>query len=221
MDLNIQDNNGPLLHFVTFITNSISRLFYGLKISGIENLETDQPVIFIANHASNFDPIWIFGAIPWKIRKKTFAIGKAELMETPLLPFFLKRLNMVAVERSGNIMIAVDTAMSLLNNGKNILIFPEGTRTRTGKMGDFKTGAAQLMLETDAVIIPIKVKGSFDIYPPGKLPKILGGRMSNASVQFGKPITLNDFPFKFDPDSTVPPEYHRISKHFKKVISEM
>ncbi|MEA1933017.1 MAG: AMP-binding protein [Thermodesulfobacteriota bacterium] len=220
-DCKIRDKGGLFLRFCCLLTYLPGRILWGLKVLGTENLAHDRAVIFIANHASNIDPIWIFGSIPWNIRRKTFILGKAELLQYPILSFFLSRLNMIGVERSGNVMSAINRAKDMLNKGNNLLIFPEGTRTRTGKMGNFRTGAARLMKETGATVIPIRIRGSYEIYPQGKLPKITRPGKFSPSVRFGKSLTMKDFSGKDREKVDYALDVDKITIRFKEIISKM
>jgi long-chain acyl-CoA synthetase len=187
----IKDNKSILFHIGPSFLNPLYKLFWNLRIEGKENLVQDRPVIFASNHESYLDIFWILCALPWPIRRKTYTIGKVELLRYPLLPFLLKRLNMIAVERDGDVLSALQAAHSVIKQGKNLALFPEGTRTRTGKMGEFKTGIGMLMDKTGVDVIPIRVKHSYGIWPPGRLPRLIGARAKVPIVTFGKPVSLN------------------------------
>lgn len=182
------DNQSPWLLAAPSAIRRLSKLLYRLKISGLDKIPGDRPVIFCANHASYLDAVWILGALPWMIRKKTFALGKIELLRLPVLGRVLRQCNLLAVEREGDVSTALSAAEDLLRQNKNLLIFPEGTRTLTGELGPFRSGVGLLMQKTGAVAVPILIQGSFRIWPSGKKPHILFSRHLNASLTFGNPL---------------------------------
>jgi 1-acyl-sn-glycerol-3-phosphate acyltransferase len=189
-DLAVSDNRSPLFRVCPPFCSAASRILWGLKVRGRENLVKDRPVIFVSNHASFLDPIWLACALPWPVRKKTFTVGKQELLHYPVLPFFLKRFNLIAVEREGDVQSALKASLAVLNQGRNLVIFPEGTRTRTGEMNRFRSGIGFLMAEAGADIVPVKVQGSYAIWPAGRGPRIFGSGNGRPTLTFGPPVSL-------------------------------
>ena len=99
----------------------------------------------------------------------------------------------IPVDRSGNTAPAMERAMQRLNKSKcHMIIHPEGTRSRSGELGEFKQGAAKIALETQTKILPVFIEGAYEIYPPSrKLPKIFNFkrmRRYNVTVHFGQII---------------------------------
>ena len=135
-------------------------LFIRVKISGLEHLDPKQSYIVAANHQSAFDIFVIYGWYPYIFKW----IMKAELRRIPLVGkacesvghIFMDRSNPVAARKS------LERAESQLTNGISVVIFPEGTRTYTGKMMKFKKGAFRLATELRLPIAPLTIRGSFD-----------------------------------------------------------
>lgn len=171
---------------------ALSKLLWGTRVEGHGDLVNNRPTIYAANHEGMLDTVWLIGALPWNVRRRTFGTGKAELLTMPVLAGILKRSNMIPVEREGDVVEALRTSIGVLKDGKNLLIFPEGTRTRTGEMGRFKSGLGTLMLQTDAQVIPVRVKGSYQLWPAGSGPRLFDGHKHQPSIQFGEPITHAD-----------------------------
>jgi long-chain acyl-CoA synthetase len=188
--IEIPRNQGLFYRFAPDTVTALSRLFWKVGVSGAEQIPVDRPAIFTANHECLLDVVWIIGALPWVIREKTFAIGKSELLRNPLVAAILKRSNLIGVEREGDVVDALGAAVAVLRQGCNLVIFPEGTRTRDGRMGRFKSGIGRLMLETNANVVPVRIQGGFAIWPAGKLPRFFLGRSLSVSVRFGQPLTL-------------------------------
>jgi long-chain acyl-CoA synthetase len=152
-----------------------AKILWGLKIENRESLNANEPLLFYANHESNLDPFIIFAALPWSIRKKTFAIGKAELLNLPIIPRLINKANLIPVDRYGDPRIALRASRQILNKGYNLLIFPEGTRSKTGQLGQFKSGASNLLRDTNATAVPIRLFNTGMRWPV------------NMRVVFGKP----------------------------------
>ncbi len=181
---NLIYNKGP--NMVT----GMSMLLWHVGFSGRENIPQDKPTIFVANHQSILDIPWVLGALPWEVRKKTFTIGKKELLHNPATAAVLKGSNLIPVEREGDIIEALKTSIGVLKQAKNLVIFPEGTRTRDGNIQSFKAGVGLLILETNPTIVPIRIRNGYNAWPAGKPPKLFLGRKKRPHVTFGKPLTL-------------------------------
>lgn len=197
----------------------MSKIVWGLKVNGLENIPTDRPLIFAANHTSVLDPLWLISSLPWEIRRKTFSIGKIELLKISILKPFLKRANMVAVERAGDVRPSLDASHDILKSGGNLLIFPEGTRSKTGKLGEFKSGIGHLLLDNNVLVVPVKIKGSYGIWKSGGYPSVLTGRKFKPSVSFGKALELDDITKKLGSNQVVNAD--SITGVIKEIIDSM
>jgi long-chain acyl-CoA synthetase len=167
----------------------LSRLTWRFDISGLENLPADGKYILCPNHQSYLDSLWIWAAIGHKrvdLRKITCLAAEVFLPSK----FMLAMLGGIPVERNGNTIPAMKRGLACIEQGNTMLIHPEGTRTRDGKMHDFKGGAAKLAIDAAVPVIPVRIDGAWDIFPPNKKrPKIFrfGGRYP-ISISFGEPI---------------------------------
>jgi 1-acyl-sn-glycerol-3-phosphate acyltransferase len=153
-----------------------------LKIDNRAQLQPDQPYVFMANHASTID-IWaLFRAIPFRVRM----IAKKQLARIPLLGWvmwagrfiFIDRQSATAARRS------IQDAGNRIRGGCSVLIFPEGTRTRDGQLGEFKKGGFHLAMEAGVPIVPIALVGTRALMPRGSL------RVKSGSIKaiIGAPI---------------------------------
>ncbi|MBD3321404.1 MAG: AMP-binding protein [Chitinivibrionales bacterium] len=194
----LEDNSTATYRILPDILLSICRLLWNVRVRGTENIPADHPVIFAANHQSAIDVMMLVGALPWEIRKKTFTIGKIELRKAPVVGTVAAKSNMIPVERDGDIAEALKASHIVIENNKNLIIFPEGTRTRDGEIGTFKSGIGSLVMETGIGVIPIRITNAFEVFPAGKMPKIFGGRKHRPGLVFGKELTCEilkaDFP---------------------------
>jgi long-chain acyl-CoA synthetase len=215
----IKDNRAPVFLFGPMAAGVLSRLLWGLTVRGAEAVPSDSPVIFCANHASYLDAAWIVSALPWKVRRKTFALGKIELLSNPVTAFLVRRCNMVAVEREGDIVTPLVAAENILKDGRNLLVFPEGTRSRTGRTGPFRSGVGMLMIKTGIPAVPVKVTGSFALWPAGGTPQFLAGRGIKPALKFGPVLKLKDLGDTGKGALTERAE--AVSGRLKRVIDEM
>lgn len=131
-----------------------------VEVKGLDHLDPERSHIFIANHQSIFDIFTIYGWLPGIFKW----IMKAELRKVPLVGkacetaghIFIDRTNPVAAK------ISLDKAEKQLTNGVSVVIFPEGTRTKSGKIGKFKKGAFKLATDLQLPIVPMTIRGSYE-----------------------------------------------------------
>jgi 1-acyl-sn-glycerol-3-phosphate acyltransferase len=173
------------------------------RVEGREVLgeEVAAPVIFVANHCSHLDTPTILRALPRRWRNRTAVAAAADY-------FYKSRwrarsvalvFNTVPLGRNGGGMgkAATHHVDRLIGEGWNLLMFPEGTRSRDGKIGKVHSGAAVLAARHGLRIVPIWVGGTHDAMPPGEnWPKRLPGRLFSrrvkVEVRFGQPIPPRD-----------------------------
>lgn len=139
------------------------KLFHKFRCFGAEKVPMRGPVIIVANHGSFIDP----GLIAWNVKRPLFYMAKAELFKNPVMAFLLKLINTFPVKRTGADRAAMLHSIKLLEQGKGLCLFPEGTRTLDGSMGTFKSGAAYLALVTGAPIVPVALFGTYKAYRKG------------------------------------------------------
>ena len=123
------------------------------RVRGRENIPQDRNCVVCANHSGLADPVWIEFALRPKRAPRIMA--KAEVMKIPVFGWILKGLGAFAVRRGENDVNAVKTALKALRDGENLMLFPEGTRVRPGKIITPKSGAVMLALRTNTPILPI------------------------------------------------------------------
>src|SRR3989338_1691233 len=136
-----------------------------VKVSGRENLPKNTTVIYAANHQGMADILIVLACLPAGFR---FAV-KSELFKVPLFGWYLKRAGYFSIDRKLILSAyrTVETIVEIIKAGESVLIFPEGTRSKTGELGRFKRGSLLAALKSGATIIPIAISGSFNILPRG------------------------------------------------------
>lgn len=140
-----------------------------VKLFGAENLPA-EPAILTPNHASHFDIAALLGWLPGETR---FA-AKKELFDEPVLGMVMRTLGMIPIDRD-NPAESIDLLNRLERRGFSLILFPEGTRSRDGRMGTFKKGAFTLAIRLQRPVMPIAIHGSAGVMPPGKHLSILPG----------------------------------------------
>ena len=153
-----------------------------LEVIGRENLETDTPKIYVANHESHLDIPSVFSSLPIDI----YFIAKKELKKVPFLGWYMSAVGMIFIDRGNRekALKSMKEAGEMIKAGKNVFSFPEGTRTKTGKIGMFKRGTFILAIQSDLPIVPMAIKGSRAIWARNQ-KNITPGKIS---VSIGKPI---------------------------------
>lgn len=132
-----------------------------VHISGLEHIPENETVLFISNHQSNFD-IALFLAY---IRKPKGYIAKQELSKIPMLPAWMDHLRCVLMDRSDmkKQLQAIVQGIQILNDGHSLVVFPEGTRSQSNKMSEFKSGSFKLATKTKVPIVPVTISGSYKL----------------------------------------------------------
>lgn len=147
-----------------------------LRVIGADNVDTSRSYVVVANHESTFDIMACFLALPVPIR----FLAKKELFRIPLLAQAMKAIGIVEVDRQARIPIHDQLnvqAKELIAAGRSVIIYPEGTRTRTGVLGPFKKGAFTIALGMGLPILPVAIEGSFEAWRPSTF-LIRGGEIT-------------------------------------------
>lgn len=141
--------------------------FSGVRItlSGIENVPKDKPAVIAVNHQAAADILLVLAYLPTTFR---FAIKK-ELFKIPVFGWYLRKAGYISIDRKSTLSAyrTVEMIIEVIKAGESVLIFPEGTRTRTGELGKFKRGSLFAALKSGAPIVPVAISGSFHIMPSG------------------------------------------------------
>jgi 1-acyl-sn-glycerol-3-phosphate acyltransferase len=134
-----------------------------VKVVGKEKLDKKQSYVFVSNHQGAYDIFLIYGYIGQPIKW----VMKQSLRKLPFVGKACEAAGFIFVDNSSPKAAAktIKDAEEKLKNGASIAIFPEGSRTKTGKMGKFKKGAYQMALDLKLPIVPITINGSYEVMP--------------------------------------------------------
>ena len=173
------------IHIIKFLLWFPFKLYIRVKCQGIKNIPNKKPLIFIGNHQSFLDG-FIFGHVtPFKYLQNSYTVAKIKHFNNKYMKFMADHSNIILVDINKNLGEMLQTAATILKNGKNLVIFPEGARTRDGKLLEFKKSFAILAKELDVDIVPFGIRGAYEAFPADKkLPKF-----SKVEIEFFPPIS--------------------------------
>jgi 1-acyl-sn-glycerol-3-phosphate acyltransferase len=181
----------PVIHAVVA---PIARAVWRPTVEGVEHVPMSGPVLIASNHLSFTDSV----VIPVVAPRKVVFLAKSEYFTTPgvkgrLTRLWFEGLGMVPVDREDtrSALGSLDVALDVLRRGEAFGIYPEGTRSRDGRLYRGRTGVAQLALTAGVPVVPVGLIGTADLQPVGaRWP-----RLAKVTVRFGAPM---DFTGRFD-----------------------
>jgi long-chain acyl-CoA synthetase len=160
------------------------KLYFRLKGEGVENLP-DGPFILAPNHQSFFDGLFVAVFLKNKLMKRTYFYAKEKHLRNKIVRFIADKNNVIVMDLS-DLKTSLQKMAVVLKRGKNIIIFPEGTRTENGEIGDFKKTFAILSRELNVPIVPVAINGAYDALPRGThFPK----PWKKINVKFLQPVS--------------------------------
>ena len=176
--------SSPLLTFGRSMFKTSFKLYNSLTINGKENIPQKGPYIIAANHQSILDgPLVVTGLMSGQIRDCYF-YATEEHVQHPVLRYLARHNNIILMERK-NLKNSILKLGEVLKQGKNVVIFPEGSRTWSGEIGRFKKMFAILSTELQVPVLPVCIDGAFEALPRGK--RI--GNSHHISVTYLPPIS--------------------------------
>lgn len=203
------------------IIGFVARLLWRARINGIEHLPRTGAFIVVGNHASSLDPLLMGWATGHQIGRVVHFMAKIEMRQWPLIGWLATQSGVYFVRRGEGDRAAQRFSLSALAAGLPIAMFPEGTRSRDGRLKAGKDGAAFLAIRSGAVIVPASVSGTQRIFPgrsrwprasrvvirigaPFRLEHVSGGRLDRAALADGTERIMSAI------ESLLPEEQRRV-----------
>lgn len=181
------------------------RAYFGLELQGTENIPATGGIVVTPNHQTYADPPLV--TIP--IRRPVYYMAWSRLFEIPLFGRWIRRLRAFPVKIEANDPSATRAAVRVLQAGEALMIFPEGGRSKDGRVGDFKVGAFRLAVSVGVPVLPVTIAGGHESWPPGRmLPR--RGRMR---------ITYHP-PLHAEPGAEPRAAAHALAQRTRAVITE-
>ena len=163
------------------------KLYFRLRVTGREHFPKGGFII-CPNHTSYLDGFIVFCALPLSHKFRIFFLGLHNYFEVPILKHMLRALRIIPVDAARNIIETLQASHYVLDNGKVLCVFPEGARSISGDVQEFKKGVAILARESGAVIVPAYISGAHRAWGPGTwFPRPVSVR-----VRFGDPLSFNE-----------------------------
>jgi len=158
-----------------------------VRVTGRRFIDKHQSYVIISNHQSQYDIFVLYGWLGIDFKW----VMKAELRKVPFIGVSCEKLGHIFIDRSDrdSAIRTLNTAKERIVDGTSILFFPEGTRSRSGRLGPFKKGAFKMALDLDLPILPITIRGTRSILPPDTLD-IFPGR---ADLIIHPPVNIQEY----------------------------
>ena len=163
-------------------------LLIPIKVTGKENVDPNQSYVFVANHQSFLDVFAVYGWLPNNFKW----LMKKEIRKVPFVGTACAVAGHIFVDRSNPraALQSMDHIKKELVDGISTVIFPEGTRTKTGEMGRFKQGAFKIAMDMGLPVVPLSLGGFFKAMPSGQA---FANPRARVSLHIGKPIDISQF----------------------------
>jgi 1-acyl-sn-glycerol-3-phosphate acyltransferase len=186
----LRDDITPFIGATMLVARTSLRCLTRIRLDGaLDAIPREGPLIVAANHLSNADGVLLGGWLTPALGRRVHWLGKREMVEWPVLGRAVRAISVHPVDRSGTDIDAFRLAERILAEGHVLIVFPEGTRSPTGVLGEAKDGLALLAMRTGARILPVGITGTDRFWPKGKVLRP-GGRVT---MRVGPSFTVADF----------------------------
>ncbi|MBQ9695447.1 MAG: 1-acyl-sn-glycerol-3-phosphate acyltransferase [Oscillospiraceae bacterium] len=177
-----------MYYIVVFLVRIAMHLWYNLKIEGRENIPKGRAFVYASNHRSYADPV----LVTLCGRGRFSFMAKSELFEKPLFAWLIRSLGAFPVERGKGDTAAIDKAISNVQHGTNLLIFPEGTRSKDGRVGRGKTGVALIASRAGTDVVPVGINFEGKLHFRSKIVVRVGKPIPAGTLAIDENLTERD-----------------------------
>ncbi len=173
-----------LLKFIVSSVRGFFSFFFQFEVHGLDNIP-EGPCFFAPNHQTKLDAFLVLSCLDKMTLKDTYSYAKKDHVKSRVRQFLAHRTNIIVMDLARELKESIQKMAEVVKLGKKILIFPEGTRTLTGELGDFKKTYTILSTELNVPIVPVVISGAYEAMSSGK-KKIKSG--SRIVVTFLPPV---------------------------------
>jgi 1-acyl-sn-glycerol-3-phosphate acyltransferase len=170
----------------TWFTRAVLGTFARVEVEHREHVPTDGPLVLVANHVNQIDPPLVLAYA----HRRAHPMAKRELFEMPLIGWYFWLYGAIPVRRYSADVGALRVARGYLRRNDAVLVFPEGTRSRDGRMRPALPGAAMVALVSGAPVLPVAITGTRDLSPLRLLTGWMRGRRPRLHIAFGEPFDV-------------------------------
>lgn len=177
-----------LYKLTRFVVSAVFYIYFRTEYIGVENVPDEGAMIVAPNHVSYLDPIWVSIPFARPLRYMTWD----KMTGLPFLGWLMRAYGAfpVNIESPSGDRAALRQSLTHLRTGGGLMIFPEGARTRDGRLSPFKPGVIRLALETGVPIVPVTIIGAYEAYSPHHIFP----RPNKMKVVYHQPIRLDPPP---------------------------
>jgi long-chain acyl-CoA synthetase len=162
--------------------------YFRFNAKGMKNIP-EGPCIIAPNHQSFFDGLFVASYLRPRQIKKTYFYAKEKHVKTPWLKFLANRNNINIMDLNNDLKSSIQKMAEVLKRNKNLIIFPEGTRTKDGQLGQFKKTFAILSRELNIPVVPVSIQGAYEALPKGSFfPR----PFKKVNIEFLQPVYPGD-----------------------------
>jgi 1-acyl-sn-glycerol-3-phosphate acyltransferase len=174
----------------TIISGVLAKVLWGARVEGDERIPRTGPFILVSNHCSNLDPEILGWAVGYRTGRLIHWMAKSEMLRWPVLGWLASQSGVYFVRRGEGDRAAQRFSLEALAGGRPIAMFPEGTRSRDGRLKAGKPGAALLAMRSGAPLLPVGIAGTHRMFPGrARIP-----HAARVVVRIGEPFTLPHAP---------------------------
>ncbi|HEY1406188.1 MAG TPA: 1-acyl-sn-glycerol-3-phosphate acyltransferase, partial [Spirochaetota bacterium] len=180
-----------MMRVLLFLTRPVLRMYFRIKPIGIIRVPKTRPVIFAPNHQSFLDGLALVALLKRRMRRRTYFFAKDRNFESRFRQFFARKANIILININKNLKESLQQMAAIVKEGNNIVIFPEGARSRDGNIQQFKKTFAIISKELSIPVVPVAINGMYEAFSVRKkIP-----RPGKISVEFLDPVYPDDLEY--------------------------
>jgi long-chain acyl-CoA synthetase len=171
------------------LNRALMRGAFRLRVKGLENLPDEGPFVIAPNHVSYLDSFAVAGALDYRVLRRTYWAGwTGAAFGNPLTRLISRLAQVVPVDPGRASLSSLAFGAAVLKRGKNLVWFPEGERSTTGRLQQFKPGVGMLLDHYRVPVVPVFIRGTYEAMPRGKVLR----RLEQVTIIFGEPLDPRD-----------------------------